>query len=408
MSTERPSDDRVEPASDELSGDDAGRSAAAVSFPSAAAEVLKPFQQLVTPTSSASAAQQAMARIAQDAADISRAIASSPAAQLAESVEQRRRKFAEIGADAAHATAGVADWGAGWKRLREQQSEWAQQVAGSIQRAVDGFAPWIKKAATKVGEEARAYYRRAAPPNWITDEMVRVDFITAVRLSLSEGIPLAWVPDPETVQLLLGVAAEGPERRPQLTAILEERSDIIVDYCDTRLDEIARNSGPAVQLQNTIRLTRQAVQAVRVGLDGPAQSAAANLLDQLLRNASITVFGDYRHTKALSRVQALSSETDRTGVLAFVRWLGVLREVATLMPVATAMTAWNPASGQPPPEKFSRHVVAHFIAAEGQVSRSNALVAVMTAVSLLSQQHDSNWGMWKILQGVGTDTPAGF
>ncbi|MEU4522937.1 hypothetical protein AB0F52_30035 [Amycolatopsis sp. NPDC024027] len=74
---------RAEPASDELSGDDASRSAAGASFPSAAVEVPKPFQRLVTPTSSASTAQQAVARIAQDAADISWAIASSPAAQLA-------------------------------------------------------------------------------------------------------------------------------------------------------------------------------------------------------------------------------------------------------------------------------------------------------------------------------------
>lgn len=407
MSTERPSDDRAEPASDELSGDDASRSAAGVSFPLAAIEVLKPFQQLVTPTSPASTAQQAMARIAQDATDISWAIESSPGAQVAEGVEKQRRKFAEIGVDVGRAAAGVSDWGAGWKRLIEQHSEWAQQVAGSVQRAVDGLVPWIKKAATKVGEEAKAYYRRAAPPNWITDEVVMVDFIAAVRLSLSEGIRLAWVPDPETVQLLLGAAAEGPEQRSQLIAILEDRSNIILDYCDTRLDEIARNSGPAGQLQNTIRLTRQAVQALRIGLEGPAQSAAANLLDQLLRNASTTVFGDYGHTKALNRIQALSLETDRTGALAIVRWLGVLREVATLMPVVTAMTAWNPAGGQPPPERFSRHVVTHFIAAEGQVDRANALIAVMTAVSLLSQQHDWNWGMWRILQSVGTDTTVG-
>ena len=67
------------------------------------------------------------------------------------------------------------------------------------------------------------------------------------------------------------------------------------------------------------------------------------------------------------------------------------------MPVFEAMTPWWPNSDVPPPTTFSRHVAAHHLTAAGQFSSINALIDVMLAVSLLSQEHDSGWRDWRML-----------
>jgi hypothetical protein len=80
-----------------------------------------------------------------------------------------------------------------------------------------------------------------------------------VRLALEDGIPLAWVPDQETVKLLLAVHETGPSRRAQLYTILDDRREIILDYCETRLHEIAGSSTASPQLREATQVVGQAL-----------------------------------------------------------------------------------------------------------------------------------------------------
>ncbi|MEU0793929.1 hypothetical protein ABZ342_28005 [Amycolatopsis sp. NPDC005961] len=276
----------------------------------------------------------------------------------------------------------------------EPAPEPTRQLADSIGRAIDGFWPWVERTARASGKRVDELNRRAAPPNWVADGKAEVDYFAAVRLSLEQGVPLAWVPDPETVKLLL--AAHGEDASASLHAVLDDRREVILDHCDHRLDEVDR----APSGSPSVRVAREAVQALRLDLPSPAQSVATNLIDELLRTAFTIVYGG-RHdqVKTLSRVQTLSERAHSAG-LSFLASLGILRELATVMPLLHAMTQWWPESRTPAPTTFSRHVTSHFITAPGQVTRTNALVAVLTAVSLLSQEHDSRWGTWKIMNAL--------
>ncbi|MEU5263940.1 hypothetical protein [Amycolatopsis sp. NPDC021455] len=284
------------------------------------------------------------------------------------------------------------------ERSPEPAPEGTRQLADSIGHAIDGFWPWVERTARASGKRVDELHRRAAPPNWVSEGKADVDYFAAVRFSLAQGVPLAWVPDPETVKLLL--AAHGDEA-VSVHAVLDDRRELILDHCDSRLDELDR--APAVS--PSVRVAREAIRALRLDLPSPAQAAATNLIDELLRTAFTIVYGG-RHSQAktLSRVQSLSERAHSAG-LSFLASLGILRELATMMPLLHAMTPWWPESGAPAPTTFSRHVTSHFITAPGQVTPTNALVAVLTAVSLLSQEHDSRWGTWKIMNALDTGRP---
>jgi hypothetical protein len=59
------------------------------------------------------------------------------------------------------------------------------------------------------------------PPNWITDPIsVVIDYGGAIRLTLDESIPVAWVPDQDTIKLLPAVCGSGAARGAQLHNIL--------------------------------------------------------------------------------------------------------------------------------------------------------------------------------------------
>lgn len=277
----------------------------------------------------------------------------------------------------------------------ELSPEPTQQLADSIGRAIDGFWPWVERTARASGKRVDELHRRAAPPNWVSDGKADVDYFAAVRLSLAHGVPLAWVPDPETVKLLL---TAHDDETVSVHAVLDDRREPILDHCDSLLDELDRAPAAAP----SVRIAREAVQALRLDLPAPAQSAAANLIDELARTAFTIVYGDrHSHAPTLSRVQTLS-ERARSAGLSFFASLGILRELATVMPLLNAMTPWSPGSGAPAPASFSRQVTIHHITAPGQVTRTNALVAALTAVSLLCQEHDSHWQTWKILNALET------
>ena len=302
-------------------------------------------------------------------------------AQLGYTLQDGRQQLARAAADI-FASADA------WRRFQKRSLQQAQQARDAITPLIGGIWSWIKRGATAAGEAIGAFYLRCAPPNWTTDPTTAVvDYVGAVRLALDEGIPLAWVPDQETVLLLLAVRGSGDARRTQLHRILDDRRSIILDFCNTQLDQIADEFVESADGQRMVAIARQSVEALRHGLTAPAQSAATDLVDHLLWDAFTTVHGDYKHASTRQRVEVLSQLIDRMSVT----FLSALRELTTMMPVFTALTPWRPGSDTPPPTTFSRHVTTHHISAPDQVSPVNALTAVMLAVSLLSQRYNSGW-----------------
>jgi hypothetical protein len=340
--------------------------------------------------------------VQRDIAHVGPSIANSTSAQRAHNLQVQQHELVKQAADVV-SSAATSDLTIAWRRFQDQNTERTRQTMDSIRSLADGIWPWIKKTANAAGEKIAELYRRAAPPNWTTDPAAAVNnYGRAVRLALDEGIPLAWVPDQDTVTLLLAVCGSGPARRAQLEAILDSRFDIILDCCATRLDHIASSSTTSPEQQRAVEFARQAVQALSLGLTAPAQTTATSLIDQLLHHAFTTIHGNYTHTSTPKRVQSLSQLASGMGL----SFLGMLRELATMMPVFKAMTPWRPTSGEQPPKDFSRHVTAHHITAPEQVTRPNALIAVMLAVSLLSQEHDSGWSGWRAQRMIDAQVTA--
>jgi hypothetical protein len=282
----------------------------------------------------------------------------------------------------------AAEAAATWQRYQELGAGTASQAADAIRSAVGQIWPGIVKVANAAGQALGQIYRAAAPPNWVTGESAPLlHYADAVKLALEEGIPLAWVPDPETVRLLMAVPGAAPGRSAVLRKILEERSEIILDYCQARLDQITQNPGTPDRRKRMIDVACQSIQALRADLPAPAQSAAANLTDQLLRELFTPIDGRYVYGTTCRRVESLSSQV----VVMSLSFLAILREMATLMPVPRALTEWWPNQDMELPETFSRHATAHAIAESGQVNSVNALIGIMLSVSLLCQEAASGW-----------------
>jgi hypothetical protein len=186
--------------------------------------------------------------------------------------------------------------------------------------------------------------------------------------------------------MLVAVPEGTPGRSSMLRTILEERADIILDYCEARLDEITADDGSSEE-QHMAEVARQSIQALRADLTAPAQSASANLVDQLLRRLFTPIDGKYAYKATFKRVQGLASDV----IALSFSFLLILRELATLMPVPEALEEWWPDRGMKLPDTFSRHATAHAVGEPTQVNTVNALIATMLAVSLLCQENASGW-----------------
>lgn len=330
-------------------------------------------------------------------------VTDSPALRSLAEAAATSQKLAEVVADspgfrAAHALAGS------WQRVMDQHAAQFTAATQAIQAMIKQIPPWAIKVAEAFGAKLEEVYRAAAPPNWpVGHSMPWVDYTTAVTLSFKEGIPLAWAPDPETVRLLLAVPA-GPGRSATCRAILVDRSTAILDHCQAQLDELANDPDTSADQQQMIEVARQSIQALRADLPAPAQAAAANLVDHLMRRLIAPLDGHRGVYKAAKeRVMNLNAQVTIWSLHA----LAILRELATLMPIPKSLTEWWPDQGMPLPDTFSRHTTAHAIAEPDQVNPVNALIAVMLAVSLLLQEAASGWTALGAFWNTETDTEAG-
>lgn len=334
-----------------------------------------PAIRLATELANSPAARLAKELANSPAARLARELADSPAARLARDLAN---------SPAARLAAELADT---WQRFQSHTADRMTEAIQSIQSASKQIWPWISTVADSVGKTIGTIYRQAAPPNWTNgDATPLVSYTAAVALALEEGIPLAWVPDHDTVRMLLAVPA-GTDRRTALRAVLTDRRGAILDHCEERLDRLASDPDASADRHRMIDVARQSIQALRADLPAPAQSAAANLADHLLRRLFVPLDGKYAYKATSNRVTSLSDQISG----ASLSFLMVLREFATLMPVPKSLTEWWPNKDMPLPDTFSRHATAHAIAEPDQVNPVNALIAVMLAVSLLCQEIASGW-----------------
>jgi hypothetical protein len=196
------------------------------------------------------------------------------------------------------------------------------------------------------------------------------------------------VPDAKTVALLMRAGTY--QSAGTLRSILASRTGIIVDHCQLVLEQLPMTKQVTDAQLQMIDVAQQSVTALRHGLIAPAQSAAGNLVDYLLRDLFSPMMRNgkmgYRGTK--EHVEKLATENSSP-----LHLLGAVRELSALMPVLLVLAEWWPHEQDPLPTSFSRHATAHAVIAPEQVNAANALVAVMVAVSLLCQEIDSGWVM---------------
>lgn len=304
---------------------------------------------------------------------------------MAESAANTQR-LAEVLADSP-AFRMAAELGGSWQRFMTMHTAGLSKAIRAMKVVSRQIPSWTIEFAATASRTLQAVHQAAAPPNWpVGDTMTGEDYPTAITLSFEEGIPLAWVPDTETVQLLLAVPT-GPEGRTKRREILADRRPIILNHCQAQVDALANDPDTAADQQRLVEVARQSIQALRADLPAPAQAAAANLVDQLMRRLIYPIDGKYAYKAASQKVTDL---TALTTVWSF-RVLAFLRELATLMPVPKSLTEWWPNKGMALPDSFSRHTTAHAIAEPDQVNPVNALIAIMLAVSLLRQETASGW-----------------
>ncbi|MEU6025179.1 hypothetical protein [Micromonospora sp. NPDC047134] len=202
--------------------------------------------------------------------------------------------------------------------------------------------------------------RRHLPGNWhgaIGDGVKSMDLFELARA----GWPSAWVPGPKVLRAL---ALAAPAERGQ---VLCENEDHVLDGCDIALAEVV--SGPS-QVQAS--LLSQAVAAARQGYHAPAQALAASVIDTVIRE-SVSTWRGYADWLRLH------PDDDDFAI-------GQMRYMTAMAPLRPALKRFFPEKGHPVPEAFNRHASTHAVG-EVQYTRTNALVAVLLAVSIVRELH---------------------
>ena len=192
-------------------------------------------------------------------------------------------------------------------------------------------------------------------PSNLRGLLQELDVVASV--ALDEGIPLCWIPRGEIVVAL--ITAGNPQERQR---ILSERQEDILDDCEVAL---------ATSTQEWAVECRSAIDALRQGNFGPAQSHASNIVDSIVRAFTGRRPRDFVVGPAPRNMDEIP-----------------LRQVAFCLarcPLDRVFTSWWPNSGNPPPAHFARHPTAHAVGSPGVFDPVYALVAVMLATSLTLQ-----------------------
>lgn len=230
-----------------------------------------------------------------------------------------------------------------WAALREQQADLIRQLRESFVFKVPRF-------------DFPRWQDIVRP--WIPDNLHEgPDLDAVVTVALDEGVPLSWIPRREIVSAL--IQADGPGARLD---VLKARRGDILDDCDAALAAIPHEWSAQC---------RSAIEVLRLGYDGPAQSHAANIVDSIV----LARFGDTGRDTTRERASECLGDQP----------LQRVAEHLTILPLVRAFIHWWPHAGAAPPDHFARHATAHAVGAVGVFAPLYALIAVMLATSLTVQ-----------------------
>ena len=213
---------------------------------------------------------------------------------------------------------------------------------------------------------------------WLPHNLRSVDDLEAVALiALDEGIPLSSVPRTAIVVSL--VQAATPDDR---LALLDTHRTDVIDDCAYAVAEIPHQWA---------RECEEAIQALRVPLNGLAQSHAAGIIDSIV----LCTLGS--HGREVAKQRATEDWEDLA--------LRVAGESLALRPLYRALVTWFPNTGTPPPDHFARHATAHAVGQPGLFHARHAVIAVMLAVSLTVQFWDDPSAIGGLLVEPPADQP---
>jgi hypothetical protein len=197
--------------------------------------------------------------------------------------------------------------------------------------------------------------------SWLPANLRSADDLDAVaRIALEDGLPLVWIPRAEIVDELTGAAT--PEDRLR---ILSDHSKEVLDDCEAVLRPISHEWSDQCG---------SAIEALRAGHHGPAQSHAGGIIDSIV----LAVLGGNGRQVAKQRAEDPYDDLP----------LRVAIENFVLRPLFRGFVRWFPGGGLPVPNHFARHPTAHAVGHAGVFSEQNALIAVMLATSLTAQFWD--------------------
>ena len=200
------------------------------------------------------------------------------------------------------------------------------------------------------------------------------DLESVARLSLDEGIPVAWIPRSEILTQLL----EAPDASARIQ-VLDANSGAILDDCDSALKEcrslLAEFPGDTDECTELTVDCAEAIRAFAQGLYGPAQSHAANVVDSIVRLLSRVI---YCNRDVLGKHAEVELDT-------LPSWMPTFGHYLSVRPLRLAYVSWYPGSDEPPPNHFARHPTVHALGYQGVKNQHNALIAVMLATSLTRQ-----------------------
>ncbi|MEU5972021.1 hypothetical protein [Streptomyces globisporus] len=207
------------------------------------------------------------------------------------------------------------------------------------------------------------------PGNWRGQ---RLDYRDMVRL-MQEGVPLAWVPPADVIRQLL--AADGASSRSK---VIDDCRPEILASCREAMAEVTDQ-----RLAAQRELLEECARAIESGMFSSAQALAANVWDTLMRGIAfanpdlLTSKGTWSYGHIKRNVPSVKSEEDAT--------IGEFRRAVVFLPLAKTLEEfWHP---RPVPPSFNRHATAHATGSV-QYTASNAMTALMLAVSVLSEIDD--------------------
>ncbi|EPH45316.1 hypothetical protein STRAU_1581 [Streptomyces aurantiacus JA 4570] len=228
----------------------------------------------------------------------------------------------------------------------------------TVRRALQPFTetyrpPWHDVLAS-VGDTIRRLY-----PENLREAAPGIDDLE--KLLVEEGIPLMWVPGPETVRALLDAPDAAARRRT-----VGRRWKGITNDCETILEDVEH---PALQDARSFAL--DVVEALRAGHINPAQALATNLLDSVLQ----------RYFDKATRL-ALTNNDFKSKGIKFKLDDYKFKVACVFAPVWYAHAKYYPKNGDPIPRTFGRHPSTHGVS-RNQYSRINAVYALMLVTSVV-------------------------